>query len=437
MSRPDWFAGDMLGLEVPAHAAALRDGGSAWLTRAFRAAGALGDDNRVVAITQCEERLGGGTGRKLLLAVEYAHPGPPAELFVKFSRDYDDDFRDGLRSQMEPEVLLALLSRDPGFPVAVARCMYADLHAESGTATLVTERIPFGQGGIEPAYEKCLDYELPEPLAHYKALLKAVARLAGAHKAGAVPEAVAKHFPFDLDRLALMAPTRYDAGQLQRRLARFGGFAEAYPQLVPEKLRDRDFLARASADIPRFLAHEPAIRAFLHGDPDLIALCHWNANVDNGWFWREADGELACGLLDWGGVGQMSVAFALYGSLSGAEPEIWERHLDALLAHFAAEYRAGGGPAVAVAKLKRHLLLMTAMMGLTWLMDAPAVIEKEIPDLPTIEGRDDPRFRGNENARMRLHMITMFLNVWASFDLGAALDAFLAGPVAEEFAISP
>ena len=30
----------------------------------------------------------------------------------------------------------------------------------------------------------------------------------------------------------------------------------------------------------------------------MIALCHWNANIDNAWFWREPDGALRCGLID-------------------------------------------------------------------------------------------------------------------------------------------
>jgi hypothetical protein len=314
--------------------------------------------------------------------------------------------------------------------------MYADLNAETGTGVLITERIAFGQGGIEPAYEKCLDYEIPEPLAHYKALLKAVARLAGAHKAGRIPEAVAKHFPFDLSRLALMEPFRYSAEQLQRRMDRFAEFAADFPQLLPANLREPGLVAKVQAEIPRFVAHEAQIRAFLHSKPELVALCHWNANVDNGWFWRGPDGELDCGLLDWGGVNQLSVAMALYGALSGAEPEIWDGHLDELLQVFADEYHASGGPTVGAAELKLHLQLMTAVMGLAWLMDAPTVVRKEIPNLAEIESRMDPRFRGNENARMRLHMITMFLNQWATQDFGAVLQGFLEARE-DAFAISP
>jgi hypothetical protein len=415
-----------LPVRIPAHAEALREGGVAWLTEAFRAAGALSPDNRVVRITEFEARLGGGTGRKLLLGVEYERPASdlPGELFVKFSRDPDDAVRDSLKHQMDAEVRLALLSRDPGFPVAVPRCLYADYDPRSGTAVLITARIPFGEDGIEPARPKCADYDLPEPLAHYRALVTAVARLAGAHKGGRLPDRIVADFPFDWPAIELLAPIRFDARQLVNRIKRFGDFAAEFPRLVPSALAAPDFLARVAEDAPRFLALEPAIKDFLHADPDFIALCHWNANVDNGWFWRDAEGRLQCGLLDWGGVGQMSVALALYGSLSGAEPEIWDDPLDELLALFAAQYRAAGGPDLEPAELKLHLQLMTALMGLAWLLDAPPIIRAQVPELAAVESPRDPRFAANETARMRLHMITMFFNVWRGQDFRATLEMF-------------
>jgi hypothetical protein len=426
MSLDPWAPGSRLPVRIPAHAAALAGGGAAWLTEAFRAAGALAADNAVVGITQFEERVGGATGRKLLLGVAYARPTAdlPTELFVKFSRDPDDAVRDSLRRQMDGEVRLALLAREPGFPIAVPKCLYADLDPASGTATLITERIPFGRGGVEPAWPKCADYDLPEPVEHYRALLAAVARLAGAHKAGRLPERLVRDFPFDWTTIELLAPIRFDARQLVNRIKRFGDFAAEFPRLVPARIADPAFLAKAAQEAPRLLAHEAAIKGFLHANPDHIALCHWNANVDNGWFWRGADGRLECGLLDWGGVGQMSLALALYGCLSGAEPEIWDSHLDELLAGFAAEYHAAGGPALDPAELKLRLILMTAMMGLAWLLDAPPIIRAQVPDLAQIESPRDPRFAGNETARMRLHMISMFFNVWRGQDFQATLEAF-------------
>ena len=92
----DHFTGDATGLVVPAHGAALRAGGAAWLTSAFRSFGSLGADNAVSRIVSFEACPGGSTGAKFYLNVEYAHPVPGlhTRLFVKFSRDFTDERRD-------------------------------------------------------------------------------------------------------------------------------------------------------------------------------------------------------------------------------------------------------------------------------------------------------------------------------------------------------
>ncbi len=193
-----------MGLEIPAHSDALRKGGAAFLTKAFRAAGSISADNSVTCITGFQEVAGGSTGRKLRLAVEYAKPAPGlhTDLFVKFSRDFDDEIRDRTKIQMELEVLFALLSRSPAFPIAVPVCYLADYHHGSGTGILVTQRIAYGIGGIEPHYAKCLDHRMPEQLRHYQALIRALARLAGTHRAGRLPDTVEKYFPFEHIRRA-------------------------------------------------------------------------------------------------------------------------------------------------------------------------------------------------------------------------------------------
>ncbi|MGA9359857.1 MAG: hypothetical protein WBW75_18175, partial [Mycobacterium sp.] len=162
----------------------MRDGGARFLTDAFRAAGAL-DGNSVTRITGLHEVAGGSTGRKVVLSVEYdqAEPGLHTELFVKFSRDFDNPIRDRGKTQMEPEVRFASLSRVAGFPIAVPRALFGDYDRQTGTGLLITERIEFGSNGIERQYHKCLDYEMPQQLEHYRALLTAVARLAGTHRA--------------------------------------------------------------------------------------------------------------------------------------------------------------------------------------------------------------------------------------------------------------
>lgn len=65
-----WVTGDHFGLPIPADPAALRAGGAAFLTRAFRVSGALTAGNVVTGITRFQEVPGGSTGRKLRLRVD-------------------------------------------------------------------------------------------------------------------------------------------------------------------------------------------------------------------------------------------------------------------------------------------------------------------------------------------------------------------------------
>jgi hypothetical protein len=426
VSTIDSPPGDTFGFALPADAEALRRAGPAFLTRAFRAAGVLSPDNEVAAVTRFEDCPGGSTGRKLLLSVDYARsqPGLPTDLFVKFSRDFDDPLRDRGKDQLESEVRFALLSRVPGFPIRVPMCLFADYHHASGTGLLVTERIAFGRDGVEPPHEKCMDYAIPAPLEHYQVLMRSLARLAGTHKAGRLPASVAEQFPFTPDRPNARDAIPYSAQQLQNRVARYGVFAAEFPQLLPANIRSPGFIAALSADVVGFLEQEAAIKAFLNGDPDFIALCHWNANIDNAWFWRDGEGRLHCGLMDWGRVNQMNVAFALLGCLSAAEASLWDDHLDDLLAVFAAEYALAGGPRIEPAALKDRLCLFAAMMLLSWLIDAPPIIRAQVPDLAEAKDRFDPRLRDNETARAQLHMLTIFLHLWETQGFRARLEAF-------------
>ncbi len=413
-----WPTGDALGLLLPADAARLREAGAEWLTRAFHSMGSLAGDNRVVGITRCEEFLGGGTGTKALLSVAYAKPdkGLPEDLFVKFSRNFLDPEMDRSKFHMGPEIRLAALSRMPGFPVTVPPCLFADFSSVCGTGLLITERIGFGKDGIEPQYGKCLDHLLPEPLDHYRALIGTLARLAGSHKAGKLPAHVADEFPFDLQAALASDRLPYTSQQRSNRVARYAQFADEFPQLLPDEIRSPQFIASFGEGFELFHRHEDAIKRFLHGQPDFIALCHWNANSDNAWYWRDESGGLQCGLLDWGSVGQLHLAMSLWGCLSSAEQWMWRDHLDELLELFAAEYAAAGGPAIDLAELRTHLLLYTAMMGLRWLLDAPPRIRREAPALAEATGPLDPIILASETARVQLQMLTNFLMLWEAED---------------------
>lgn len=409
--------GDHLGLSLPAHGEALIKGGCDFFTRAFQASGALSRDNAVSAITRWEPCAGGSTGSKFFLDVDYAKPAANLgrQLFVKFSRAFSDPIRDQARTQLEPEVRLALLSREPGFPIRVPRCYYADYHQASGTGVLITERIPFGQNGIEPLYDKCLDYKIPNCIEHYRTIMRALAKLAGSHKAGTL--GIEHYFPFDTKTQPLSAPIRYNETQLLRRVDKLEAFICKYSGLLPANVEPPEFITRLRREIPLLLQRENAIKSALHSKPDYIALIHWNANIDNAWFWRNNSGQLECGLMDWGGVGQMNLGLALWGALSAAETGLWREHEGNLLSLFIDEYAAAGGPQLKLATLQQHLYAACIMMSLSWLMDAPAMIQQAIPDLALVNDRFAPEFEQSESPRVQLRMFSNFLDVLEKYRL--------------------
>lgn len=415
------FAGDDHGLPLPLTPEDLRSAGAAWLTDAFQAAGTLRAANRVVRITQLSEVSGGSTGRKAVLDVEYADRAPHLHtgLFVKFSRDLSDPARDVGRTQMEQEVRLAELSRHPAFPITVPEALFADYDRESGTGILITERITFGANGIEPHYPKCLDYEMPDQLGHYRVLITALARLAGTERAGRFPADLIARFPTDLQAATVGERPAVDADKLARRLDRLTEFVSAQRGLFRPFVRDEKFLADIADAGAAIAGHESDVWRLLEDDDEYLALCHWNANVDNAWFFQDLRGQLSCGLLDWGCVGRMHVAMALWGALSAAESTLWDRHLDELLELFVTEFRAAGGPELDVAHLRTRLLQYIAIMGVAWLIDVPSRLRAKLGDSLGGLTRADPRIVDDEGLRAPLQMLTNVLDLWQRFDFGA------------------
>lgn len=432
MTDPDpargTIRGDHTGLAFPTHVNAFREAGADFLTAAFRAFGSIAPDNAVTRVVGLEHCPGGSTGAKLFLTVEYARPSPAlhTELFVKFSRDFADERRDRQRWEMEPEVPFAQLCLKPGFPIRVPAPYFAEYHAASGTGLMITERVSYGEGEIEPHRRKCIDHlTMAEPLAYYRQVVTALARLCAAHKSGSLAPDIEVQFPFDpvtgsADRIA------YDEAGLQKELDFCFDFAARAPQLIPAELRTPEFHTQMARDAFRIRTHEAAIQRYLTGNRDLVALCHWNAHIDNCFFWRDGAEELHCGLIDWGRVGQITFGSILWGGLSAAHHDIWDHHIDDLLALFAHEYHAHGGPPVTKEEIELHLTLHMAAMGVARVLAFPEVIMFRLPECVNASGPHDEMFLPVDPARNSLHIYTAFLKFWKRQDFGAALDRLLA-----------
>ncbi len=425
---PDFVRGDMTGLDIPAHADALSTAGPAFLTEAFRRFGSIAPDNEVTRITRFDPCPGGSTGHKLFLSVEYARddPGLHRDLFVKFSRHLTNPFFERRRFELESEIHLAMLTRHPAFPVEVAAAYFADNHGPSGTGVLIQQRIPYGEGAIEPLKHKCMDHELDDPIAYYRAILSSQARLAGAYKAGRLSPEVDVHLTYDPQAAMKLDPFLWGEDGLRERIARYAAFAERCPQLLPAAISSPAFIAQMERDGLRVLEHSGAIMRFLHSDRDMVALCHWNSNIDNAFFHRDAEGKVHCGLIDWQRACPTNLAIGLFGGLCSMGHDIWANDLDAMLADFIAEYHAEGGPLLDLETLKLHLDVYAARMGIIGLLDTPGLVLSHLPEAVDATGPLDPMFERSESARSYLHIMTSFLNLWEQHDFGASLDRMLA-----------
>lgn len=332
--------GDEYGLEFPFTIESLREFGAAFLTKAFRASGAISEDNAVTEVVELR-RLGiTGASENAFLTVAYAKPEPglQAELFVKFP-PADMHFKFGLARMSHGEVAMMRLSGTGVLPVPVAKYYFGDYCTATSNYILITGRIGFGVAPIEPAYRKGRDDRVPEVRDHYRVLTKALAKLVAAQKTGALGYDLEKDFPFARAAREFhhIATPELNVDQLIDFVSRVA------PQLFLAETTTTEFLKRWREDLLFGLSHSHIVTAYLHKDVDYTGLCHPNLNIDNAWFWRDEAGELNVGLLDWGGAGQMSIAQALSGMLMMPDPDIYLELRRDVVYTFVKEYAEHGG----------------------------------------------------------------------------------------------
>ena len=194
----------------------------AFLTEAFRASGVLAAATASRASPGSDEVAGGSTGRKVRavgrirqarsrVCTPTCSSSSPA---TSTTRCATAERRRWSRRCGSPRC-----PARPDFPSRCRRAQFADYHRQTGTGILITERIRFGDNGIERQYHKCLDYEMPEPLEHYRALLTALARLAGTHRSGRLPGGADRALPAGRGgRDGGRAGTAVSADKLERRV---------------------------------------------------------------------------------------------------------------------------------------------------------------------------------------------------------------------------
>lgn len=384
-------AGDHYGIEFPIDLAGLQEAGPEFLTRAFRLSGAIAADNHVTAIVSLDKLDLRGASENGFLELAYARdePGLETKLFVKFP-PADVQHKYGLLRLSNGEIEMARLSRERPFPVRTTRYYFGDHSATTGNYILITQRVAFGKGAVEPAYRKGFDHEVPCIEEHYELLARELARLVAAHKRGDLGHDLESRFPFaraarDFDPIVDPEP------RLDRLIDFIGRVA---PQLFAPDVTRPEFLRRWREDVLFGLEHKDTILAYLLADIDYTGLCHVNLNIDNAWFWRDDAGTLHAGLLDWGGAGQASLAQALSGMLMMPEPEKYISLVDRVIDAFIGECVKEGCPILDNTELKFQY---KASLFSTSIFMFVTIISDYLPYFPedyfsSFERRTDDRF---------------------------------------------
>ena len=384
--------GDHHGLDFPISLEQLREAGTEFLTAAFRATGTISADNRVAEIVALKPIVLMGASESAFLTVTYAkaEPGLHTELFVKFP-PAATDYKFGLSVMSQGEVEMARLSNQRKLPMPVAKCYFADYCSGTTNYILITERIAYGVAPIEPAYRKGRDHTIADVQGHYRVLAKALAGLVAAHKTGALGYDLETIFPFargarDFHLIEAPEPN------IDRLIDFIGRIA---PQLFPAGATSPEFLKRWRDDLLFGLAHKDEVVAWLHRDVDYTGLCHPNLNIDNAWYWRDSFGELQAGLIDWGGVGQMSIAQAFCGMLMMPDPDMYLDLRRDVMSTFIREYEAKGGLALDQDKLLFQFKAAIFSTAIGTIITAVAIHLPGFPEAEyqTMKDRYDPRLQ--------------------------------------------
>ena len=424
---PEITKGEETGIDFPTTIESFRKVGVDFLTQAFQAVGSLPADDRVTAITRADEFVGGGMGRKLLLDLEYANgAGLAKQLFVKFPLDYGHPQREAFTWPMRAEVRLYLLARSAKLPVAIPTAYFADFNSDALCGILITERVAYGEGNVLPVIDKCQDYLLDDQFERYWVVTIANAALAGEHKAGKLGPTIAEKFPFPGPHQVPGERFPYTQEDIDTRVAKLREYASRAPHLLPKNFASSEFLDRFAFETKLVLQHQELIYNYLNTATDFIALCHWNINIDNAWFWRDEAGKLHVGFLDWGSAQQMNIARGFWGMVCAAELDLLDAHRQELMQAFVDSYHAAGGPAITVEKFELMYRLAISVDAFLWMINAPSIVETHLPNFPEMADRFDTRLQTTFLARAQQHILTVMLNEFSNANVEDAITQVLA-----------
>lgn len=475
--------GAIYGLEFPWNEATLAEMGPEWLTKAFHTAGTMDKDNRVTKII-LEKKIKvttGNNGGKFLFEVRYAKPDPDlhTKLFAKVpfaasGKTMNDRLSSSVNKQpAELYEINAYRYLEATLPMKTPRFYFGDISNETSNWIIITERIDFHDFNgnnfgkpsgatpkplppyeIEGPYDKCIDAGnlCGDHEEYYLLMTRVGARMAGLARNGAFGSQ-------DLLRVAFRASPDHtnpafwgmnpDAatGEPPKQVSSKLDMAvnlicDSAKLIFPPYVTTEAFQSKFRKTMLLINAYNAEINYWMHMDNDYTALGHMNLNVDNAYFWRDADGKLDCGVFDWGGMGSSSYGGKLWWWYYCMDYDVFAKHITTFLEQFCEEYKASGGPTLDV-KLLQKMVIISGLQQMSGLVSAVPQINKMCPkkNWADIQDRYDPRIGLNvddkSTLRTYLHCMNSIVRIIEEMRGTEILEEFVQDVYAEKFKQAP
>jgi len=212
--------------------------------------------------------------------------------------------------------------------------------------------------------------------------------------------------------------------------------------LFPPYAVEAYFQEKFTSTMMTYQAYAAEIEYWKCMDPDYTAIGHQNMNIDNAYFWRDADGVLDCGNFDWGGLGNSCVGHKCWWIINCADFDQVKENLSHYLDVFVDAYRRAGGPTIDRGKLER-MVLLTALGNIMFMTAAVPNCFKMCgaAEWPTIKDRHDPRVAGDidgkSTLRTTLHVLNAGLRVLEELRADEVLQAWIDEVWVGHFKLEP
>lgn len=336
------------------------------------------------------------------------------------------------------------------------RCYFCDMNRKTTNFIFVTERIEYGKfnawdakykpGEILPAPGKYRDWSIPCAADMYYAHARAMAQFFAwsqeVRKGGlqmdlgfidegsvgfklGVYNAVGPLSWTDRDKWLTeqlqnpqLAPAIAGSGfgqtvcegflQLGEQLIK-----EIAPHVFPKEYMEKSFLARFFKEARGMSYYVPEMSFYSQMMPEYFSLCHPNAQVDNAFYWRDDNGDMQAGLLDFGGIGHNAIPNCVANGWIGAEVDMMDEHEQKLTHFFIDEFEKASGNKLSFDEFYLHLklahgcVLFGCFANARWLKN---IMKPE--EWKSIKTRKDRKIDDIFLVRVYFVQVEMFLGMW-------------------------